>query len=81
MTKSEARRLFHFKYPWPAGPDPENRNRLFEPDRINATAGSRSTLEGLVSWAGDVITVIAAGLVKVEPTLTEEELNEQLGGG
>lgn len=48
-------------------------------DRINATAGAMTTLEGLTNAAGDLCAVLAIGLVKIDPTLTAEKLEEELG--
>lgn len=50
-------------------------------DRINATAGSMTTLEGLTNAAGDFIAVLSIGLVKLDPELTPEMLEEELGIG
>lgn len=48
-------------------------------DRINTTANSLRTLEGVVGAADDLVVVIAAGLVKIDPELTAEALGDQLG--
>jgi hypothetical protein len=47
--------------------------------RINETAGSMTTLEGAVEAAGDMIGFLAIGLSKIDPTLTAEQLEEQIG--
>ena len=48
-------------------------------DRVNATAGSLSTLEGLTASMQDIASVVSIGLVKLDPTLTPEYLVDQLG--
>jgi hypothetical protein len=49
--------------------------------RINETAGSLSTIDGAVEVAGDMIGFLSIGLVKIDPTLTPEYLEEQIGMG
>jgi hypothetical protein len=48
-------------------------------DRINSTAGALTTLEGAVTAAGDMIALVSIGLVKIDPALTPEVLEEQVG--
>ena len=50
-------------------------------DRIQATAGALNTLAGMTDVAGDFCGVMAIGLSKVDPVLTQEYLEENLGLG
>ena len=48
-------------------------------DRMNGAAGSLSTLEGGVEFAGELAAFVAIGLSRIDPTLTVEALEDQLG--
>jgi hypothetical protein len=48
-------------------------------ERINATTGALTTLEGAVHAACDMAALLSIGLVKLDPALTPEALEEQIG--
>jgi len=48
-------------------------------DRINAVAGSLSTIEGMTDSACDFLGVLSVGLVKIDPALTLDALEEKVG--
>jgi len=48
-------------------------------DRINATAGALTTVEGMTEAACDFVGVLAIGLGKIDPALTPEALEEMIG--
>jgi hypothetical protein len=48
-------------------------------ERINTTAGSLTTFEGAVEAACELAALVSIGLVKLDPALTAEALEEQLG--
>lgn len=48
-------------------------------DRINASAGSLSTIEGMTDSTADILAVLSIGLQKLDPALTVEALEEMVG--
>lgn len=50
-------------------------------DRINATANSLTTLEGVFSSASDLIAVLAIGIEKLDPAMTGDVIEDMIGFG
>lgn len=48
-------------------------------DRVNATIGSLTTMEGAIAVASDLVGFVQVGLVKIDPTLTVDQLEEDVG--
>lgn len=48
-------------------------------ERINTIAGSLTTFEGAIEAGCELAALVSIGLVKLDPTLTAEALQEQLG--
>lgn len=48
-------------------------------DRINATIGALTTLEGAVKVAGDLVGFVQIGLAKIDPELTVAKLKDEVG--
>lgn len=48
-------------------------------DRINAAAGSLTTMEGTAQATADLVEVLSIGLMKIDPTLTPEALDDIVG--
>lgn len=48
-------------------------------DRINATAGAITTIEGMAESSADLLAVLSIGLRKINDTLTPEYLEEIVG--
>ena len=48
-------------------------------DRINASQGALTSVEGMVSAAGDFLGVLAVGLARIDPSLTLTVLEEMIG--
>jgi hypothetical protein len=48
-------------------------------DRINSTAGSMSTLEGLIASMSDIAIVVSVALVKCDPEMTAQYIEENAG--
>lgn len=48
-------------------------------DRINATQGALTSVEGMAASASDFLGVLAVGLVRIDPSLTLPALEEMVG--
>jgi hypothetical protein len=48
-------------------------------DRINATQGALTSVEGMAASASDFLGVLAVGLMRIDPSLTLEALEEMVG--
>jgi len=48
-------------------------------DRINATQGALTSVEGMVGSAADFLGVLAVGLTRIDPALTLDALQEMVG--
>lgn len=49
-------------------------------DRVNATAGALTSIEGVIESVGELLAVLSIGLVKIDPALTPEHLEEEIFG-
>jgi hypothetical protein len=48
-------------------------------DRINATAGALTTVEGMTASACDFLGVLSIGLMRIDPALTLDALEDMVG--
>lgn len=48
-------------------------------DAINASALTIDSIEGLIENAAHIVAIVSIGLVKIDPTLTEEALEDMVG--
>lgn len=48
-------------------------------DRINASQGALSTVEGMVAAAGDFLGVLSVGISRIDPAMTLAALEEIVG--
>lgn len=48
-------------------------------EKVNATAGSLSSIEGAVEVMGDLVGFLAVGIAKIDPSVTVDQLEEEIG--